>query len=261
MPLIALLTDFGLADTYLAQMKSVILRRLPNADFLDLTHQIPPQDLWTAGYHLATALPWLPPHTVTMAVVDPGVGTQRRILLVQWEKQTVIAPDNGLLTQASLESIPRSCRMLRPDLPEFSDASPTFHGRDIFARIAARLADGETVETLSLPVDANDIVRLPIQPSRNQDTWQLRVLAIDHFGNIITNLKGIEFPVGSQIELAFKQRSITCPVTSTFAGVENQQLLAYSGSSGKLEFAIRNGNAALDLDLAAGDSLTVHKLP
>lgn len=257
MSLFALLTDFGTADTYVAQMKAVLLSRHPQAGFLDLTHEVPPQDLWTAGYHLATALPWLPPETCTIAVVDPGVGTRRSILLVQWESQAVIAPDNGLLTQFAREFPLQSCRAVAPDLPEFAEASATFHGRDLFVRIASRLAAGETIESISRPVAFDECHQLPVQPRRTGAGWQLRVLAIDHFGNIITNLNGAEFPLGAKLTFQYQEHSMVCPLSATFASVQEKAFLAYAGSSGKLEIAIRNGNAAAQLQLRAGNQLTV----
>lgn len=184
MSILTLLTDFSLQDYYVAAVKGVVLTQAPQTTLVDLSHQVPPGDIQTAGFLLQAAAPAFPPGTVHLAVVDPGVGSKRRLLVVERDDQLFVAPDNGLLTDLFAKARIRAVE--RPDL--YRDApGHTFHGRDRFAPIAAALLNGEEPSRLGLLID--DPVRLPDEPPRrDDDRLQGRVIHIDRFGNLVTNL-------------------------------------------------------------------------
>jgi len=251
MKLIAFLTDFGTEDTYVAQMKSVVWQICPEARCLDVTHEVPPQDVWSGGYHLATILPQLPEGAILVAVIDPGVGSYRRILVARFGNVLVLAPDNGLLSLARIQQPASHLRALKSDLPESTTASATFHGRDLFSPIAAKLARGDALDQVSDPLDRTSLVDLPVVACLDQIPWQLRLLCIDHFGNAILNLPTHHLQGMTRIEIA----GDSWPIHRTFCDVAPGERVAYPGSSGWLELAIRNGNAARNLGHSPGQSL------
>lgn len=191
-PPICLLTDFGLADPYVAQMKGGILRHLPKAAIVDLSHDVPPYALPTAALFLAASRAYFPAGAVFVCVVDPGVGTARRIVAVEKDDQTILAPDNGLLGPILAASGPVSAY----DLTAHADApgvSATFHGRDVFAPLAARIAAGEPPATLGSEFEPTALKRLPwAAPDWNRDVRSVHaaVLHVDRFGNAVTNIPG-----------------------------------------------------------------------
>lgn len=238
--LITLLTDFGTADGYVAEIKGVLYSLAPEATIVDLSHEIPPHD--TEFARLAVARFWrrFPPATVHLVVVDPGVGTSRAALAVQSDGRFLVGPDNGVLSpalllgEASLVSLPVS-----------PAASRTFHGRDVFAPAAAALANGATLASLG-PSHATPIVRRTREAVKRDDGAILgEVIAIDRFGNAITNLIGVRSGV-----VAAAGRPV--PVRATYADVASGAPVALVGSSGLLEVAVRDGNAATALGLQRG---------
>ena len=183
MPVVTLLTDFGTADGYVAEMKGVIMSRAPEAVVVDVTHDIPPQDV--EGGRLAVARYWrrFPPGTIHVAVVDPGVGTQRGALAVESEERFLVGPDNGVLSPALLVAGARAVT-----LPIPTGAAPTFHGRDVFAPAAADLALGTPLDVLGSPTLDLVIRRTPVPRRRSEGAIDGQVITIDRFGNAITNL-------------------------------------------------------------------------
>lgn len=251
-PLIALLTDFGLTDPYVGQMKAVLMAAAPGLPLLDLTHGIAPQDVRQAAFSLAASLPWLPEHALTVAVVDPGVGTDRRIVLLETPAQRILAPDNGILTLVLREHA--SCRAfdLTPPTPP---ASATFHGRDVFAPLAARLACGEAPETLGPSLPVANLVRLEgLAPVRQGSQVTARVLAVDHFGNVVTSCAVTEYP---RLPAAPRLRAPVdrplCPV-ATYAAIPPETIGLLAGSQGYLELAVPGASAAALLGLKSGDT-------
>ena len=264
-PVITLTTDFGLADGYAGAMKGVILRLCPGAIIVDVSHDIPPQAILQAAYVLSTIVPHFPAGSVHLAVVDPGVGTARRPIAVQTGSATYVAPDNGLLSLALVRDAAHLAVHLQPAWGWAGPGpfSATFHGRDLFAPAAARLACGAALTELGEPISPADLVSLPgLQPRLQPDgSWLGQVLHVDRFGNLITNLQ----PWAWAADLSARPVDLVITVGEakiaglkrTFGDVEPGELVAYLGSSGPLEIAVRDGNAAARLRVAAGDPVRV----
>ena len=272
MCLLTLTTDFGLADTYVGVMKGVILGIAPSARLVDLTHEITPQNLLEASARLEAAIPYFPPGTIHLVVVDPGVGTERAVLVVETKTCRFVAPDNGVLT-LPLRRFP-TCRVIR--LGEAArryfrqPVSATFHGRDVFAPIAAHLAAGVPPESLGENVAPEMLVTLPVpelqagRDAEGRSILRLHALYADHFGNLITDLTAGRWAAWEQAEGVLAP-DITVQaggqqwqgLARTFADVPIGSPLAYWGSAGCLEIAIRNGNAARTFGLSPGDPITL----
>ncbi|MBI2104702.1 MAG: SAM-dependent chlorinase/fluorinase [Candidatus Omnitrophica bacterium] len=257
--LVALLTDFGTRDWYVAAVKGVIASRAPRVRFVDITHEIPPQDVVAGAFTLAAALPWLPPGTVVVAVVDPGVGTGRAVLAAQADGRFLVGPDNGLLGLALARANRR--RVVRLTKPRYwlPEIGRTFHGRDIMAPVAAYLARGGALRRLGPPHRATPLA-LPPVVQRGRIVAG-RVIHIDAFGNLITNLKAQRWlPAGSaarSARLACRHR--TAPVVSSYAEGGPRQLVAVAGALGLMELAVRNGSAARLLGARRGDAVTLRR--
>ena len=240
MPIITLLTDFGTADGYVAEMKGVLLTELPTATVVDIAHDIPAHDV-DAG-RIAIARYWrrFPRGTVHLAVVDPGVGSARAAIAVESEGRILVGPDNGLLSPALL--IP-AARAVRLDVPV--QAAATFHGRDVFAPAAARLAMGTPLDALGAPHPTPVIRRTP-EPQRGPMGELVgQVLTIDRFGNAVTNLVGMR---GASVVAEGRE----LPLKRTYADLDPGQAGAVVGSSGLIEIVVREGRASDVLSLARG---------
>ena len=264
-PTIALLTDFGLADTYVGAMKGVIAGIAPSANVIDLNHHIPPQDVAAGAYALLTSYADFPNHTVFCCIVDPEVGSGRDALAAQVTAQGdtywFVFPDNGLLTpllqEVTLEAV------VSLDNPKYhhKKASRTFHGRDIFAPVSAHLANGVGLESLGTRRDLEQVRHLEWPEVVPTETgFEAYIIHIDHFGNLITNLKG------EGLEPRADAWTVACGgitlnrIAATFAEVPLGDPLAYIGSAGFLELAIRQGNAAAAWGVARGDRVLVRRL-
>jgi hypothetical protein len=248
---IFLLTDFGAGSYYPGVMKAVILGRNPGLRVEDLGHGVHPGAVLEGAFILAASWPYLPLDAVVVTVVDPGVGTSRRILAARIEGRTALAPDNGVLTGV-LER-PSDAAIFavgRPDL-ELPERSATFHGRDIFAPIAARLALGLREDELGPRVE--DAVRLADwAPTAGPALIRGRIIHVDTFGNLVSNIRR------SQIDRAGGRGIVRVGGTElrglalTYATVASGALLAYIGSSGHLEIAVRDGRADQHLGIGIG---------
>ena len=241
---IALLTDFGLRDWYVAALKGVILSRAPRAQLIDITHGVPPQDVVAGAFTLAAAVPWFPRGTVFLAVVDPGVGTERALLAAQVDDRYLVGPDNGVLA-LSLERAKRHT-IVRLANHQFwlRDVSRTFHGRDILAPVAAHLARGGALSRLGPPAARTMPLRLPA-PLRRGRLVSGTVVHVDAFGNLITNLAARRWlPARQAGRCALRCRHRRAPVVSSYADARPGQVVAVVGSLGLLELAVRNGSAA-----------------
>lgn len=244
-------TDFGLTDTYVAEMKAVLLRQIPRLMIVDGTHHIPPQDVQAGSLALQRLVKVFPPGTIHIAVVDPGVGSDRRILLVEVNRQYVICPDNGLITWAWRRhpQHPRPFELLwRPVNP-----SQTFHGRDIMAPAAALIAGGKvSLKRLARPIDSP--ILLDIAPAIAPVTHG-RIIGFDHFGNAVSNVPDDALSLHMPGAIRVKRWSI--PFHPTYASVAPGKPLALFGSSGLLEIAVRNGSAQRSLNLKLNDTFTL----
>ena len=242
-PVITLLTDFGTADGYVGEIKGVLLARVPGAAVIDVTHDIPPQDVEAGRLTLARVWRRFPSGTVHLAVVDPGVGGERRALAVESDERALVGPDNGVLSPALLVAGARAVA-----LPIPLSASATFHGRDVVAPAAAALALGRPLESLGTPVHDAVIRRTP-EPHRLSDGGiQGEVISVDRFGNLVTNLVGLRSGV-------VDVHGVALPLRRTYADVPRGNLVAVIGSSGLIEIALRDGSAADKLRLARGDAV------
>lgn len=263
-PVITLLTDFGTADYFVAAVKGAILTINPQVSLVDITHEVPPQDIESGAFTLLTCYNDFPAGTIHVAVVDPGVGSARRGLVVRAGSHYFVGPDNGLLSyicdrESSFEVFElKSEKYFRPS------PSPSFHGRDIFAPVAAALSTG--VKPKQFGPRIKDEVRLaPLAPVKDQDgSLRGRIIHIDHFGNCITNFTRSDIPSfmrsdipnSPQIQLRVKRRTIRT-VRKFFADGPSDDLFAIWGSAGFLELSLNGGSAATLLRAKPGDPVIV----
>ena len=246
-PIITLLTDFGTADGYVAEIKGVLFSLAPDSEIVDLSHDIPPHDVELARLTVARYWRRFPSGAVHLALVDPGVGTARACLAVESEARYLVGPDNGVLSPALL--LPGARAVALPVPPA---AARTFHGRDVFAPAAAALAMGQVLDSLGVAVDA-PLVRRTKEAVRREDGAVVgEVIAIDRFGNAITNLLGARSGV-----VAAAGRPI--PIRGTYADVAPGAPVAISGSTGLLEIAVREGSAAASLGLVRGAAVVWYR--
>lgn len=252
MPYITLLTDFGTADGYVAELKGVLLGEAPGATLVDASHDVAPQDV--DGARLALARYWLryPPGTVHLVVVDPGVGTERAALAVGSEHRWLVGPDNGVLTPALLRAGARAVR-----LPVPPRSAATFHGRDVFAPAAARLAAGAPLDALGSPVDAPLLRRTPEARRLADGGIEGLVITVDRFGNAVTNLvaSGATAAPGGVVRVAGR----AVPIRRVYADVAPGEAVALAGSNGLLEVAVRDGSAAAQLGLGRGAQVVLYR--
>jgi hypothetical protein len=265
-PLISLTTDFGLADTYVGVMKAVILGIAPSARLIDMTHEIAPQNVLEATVRLAGAVDYFPPGTIHLVVVDPGVGSERAACVVETETATYVAPDNGVLTlPLRRQTVVRAVR-LGPEAEPFflKPISDTFHGRDVFAPVAAHIAIGLDPTRLGAVCPPESLVALDLQEpteftsAAGAPALRAPVLYADRFGNLVTALThdaGERWLARHRIDpasamiVAGKRR--WHGVRRTFADVPPGDPVAYWGSGDRLEVGIRNGDAARTLGVTA----------
>ena len=252
MSVISFLSDFG--SVYPAQMKGVILNIDPAAVLIDITHDIPPQDIVAGAFALMITIPYFPNGTIHLAVVDPGVGTDRRPVLVESGGHLLVGPDNGLLIPAayrlSQDVIVRE--ITNKDL--FLSVSSTFHGRDIFAPVAAYLSNG--LKPSDIGDEIEDYVKLDFATPQVKDKKVLvHVIFIDGFGNLITNITGEQMLNFVKYGDTLAVSDVTMPLAYTYAQVRRGEMLMLIGSHGYLEISINSGNAAAQLGLGIGDQL------
>ncbi len=251
--IVTLLTDFGAADPYVAAMKGVILALAPDATIVDACHDIPPQDIRAGAWVLGQYWTYYPSGAIHVAVVDPGVGTERDVLLVDADGHLFLAPDNGLLAWVLRQAGRVSLRKLHPEVHRPGEVSATFHGRDIFAHAAGLLADGKTTpdhlaeETRSVTMPPWAVIR------RDGDCLIGEVVHVDRFGNLITNIarRQIEEAGWSSLGIDIGGIEMKC-LFRTYGDAPTGEMLALYGSSGTLEVAVSGGSAAQLTGLARG---------
>jgi hypothetical protein len=262
-PVITLTTDFGQADAYVGTMKGVILGICPGAALVDISHEIGPQAVRQAAYVLSTATAHFPKGAVHLVVVDPGVGSDRQPIAVQTARACYVAPDNGVLGLSLAQDLPRKAVRIRVAGSRFvrPEISATFHGRDVFAPVAAHLACGVTLDEVGDEIPISGLVPLiGIEPQADAGGDTLgEVLHVDRFGNLVTN---IQYPTG-QYPLPNPNLSLRvgrvriAGLSRTFSDVAPGEVVAYVGSSGYLEVAEREGHAAQRLAVGVGDPVWV----
>lgn len=251
-PVVALLTDFGLQDHYVASLKGAILKGCPQAQLLDITHLVPPQDVPRAAWVTAACAPDLPEGCTVLAVVDPGVGTARRGIAVAADGRFYVAPDNGLLSHVLSRA--RTWRAVSLTNPAFwrLGHGATFEGRDRFAPVAAHLASGGRLDELGEGV--RDLVFLPVPPLHEADGLLTgHVACVDHFGNLITTIPSDRVQQGRYHWGSCAGRQL--PVVRTYAERAAGDVCLLPGSSGFLEVAVVNGSARALLDARIGTAV------
>lgn len=262
MSIITLLTDFGIGDEYVGVMKGVILSVNPSAVTIDITHQIEPQDLIQAAYLLKSIYRFFPQQSVHVTVVDPGVGSQRAILALEHRNHLFLAPDNGVLTLLLDEGLTGPVVRVDNDRYFLKPVSSTFHGRDIFAPVAAHLSMGIGIDRLGAQMGIKDLVRLNIpRPWISADNELVgTIVSIDRFGNLITSIEKAMLEkfctLDKQKALSIKVGGWTIRgVTDHYSSTPPQQPLALIGSRGYLELAVNCGNARRHFKAAKGDAV------
>ncbi len=253
-PIITLTTDFGEDSPYVAALKGVVLGINRQARLLDLSHQIPPQDLRHAAFFLLTAIPYFPPEALHVIVVDPGVGMERALLYVEIDGHRLLVPDNGCWTE-----LPGRPTVRRLEEPRYwrQPVSATFHGRDILAPVAGHLSLG--LDPAQLGPLVTDWVRLPGRPvDLAKDALRGEVIFVDHYGNLITNIPGNAFRTlaGGSGRVTVEGQVVPRRVR-TYGEATPGSLVALVGSSERLEIAVAQGSAARQLGVGVGGRVEV----
>jgi S-adenosylmethionine hydrolase len=257
MPPIAILTDFGVADGYVAQMKGVILGINPAAQIVDISHSVAAGDIRSAGFLLDQVTGAFPPESVFLCVVDPGVGSSRKLIGVEAAGRRFLAPDNGLLTAVLRRSHPERVHQLTESRFWRSSVASTFHGRDILAPTAAHWnLDVDLSEFGSTITDAELVWLNYPEPYRDGRAWLGEVMAVDHFGNLVTNLEAgvIADEPWSEIEVTLGVASIR-GISRYYSEHPAGGLIVLIGSSGRLEIAVNGGSAREQLGVGPGASV------
>ena len=259
---IVLLTDFGMRDAYAGTMKGVISSINQDVVIYDLTHEIPAQDVEAAGVILSSAYSFFPKQSIFVAVVDPGVGSQRPIIALKTDSYIFLAPDNGLLSLVAQRENVRGIFKVVNKKYFLKDISSTFHGRDIFAPVAAYLSMGARMEDVGVSVQ--DMVRLNIAEVKAVEGRSItgKVIYVDRFGNILTNISGNQFSSfiselkKQEIFAEVKRKTITRFVDRYEEGLPGE-LIMLKGSSGYMEISINKGSAIDTLKVSSGDTVEI----
>ncbi len=257
MSCLTLTTDFGHEDWFVGTMKGVILSRLPDARIVDLNHGIAPGDIRAGAFSLMAGCRHFPKHTVHTVVVDPGVGSDRPAIAIETEEYFFVGPDNGVLAWALRQEKTRAVHRLENREYFLDEVSQTFHGRDIFAPVAAALASGTALEHLGPATDSVEQLPWP-EFEIEGDSLHGEVVYVDRFGNAITNLPNSRITVTADLR-AHMPLSPPCPVTNCYSAVKPGTAAALPGSSGFLEMAVNGGSAATQIGLTVGSKVTVER--
>ncbi len=260
-PLIGLFTDYGWDDPYVAQLKGVITTINPNVRILDLMHTVTPYNIVEGSYLLEQCAEEFPAGTIFVAVVDPEVGTSRDPILIETTKgKFFIGPDNGLFSDViAHEGLSRAWKLDHPQFFRAGTISHTFHGRDIFAPVAAHLAEGADLERFGTPIKT--LALLPDkQPTFAGNQITAEVLHVDHFGNVILNVPGdsevaARLKEGDLIRISIGKESYSAPMVKNYAEVAKGRLVLLYGGSGLLEIGMNQGSAVRQLRVEPGTSV------
>lgn len=254
---ITLTTDFGLKDYYVSAMKAVMLDIAPDARLIDISHEIPSQDIMAGSWILQNSAMMFPPDTVHTVVVDPGVGTDRNAIALQVEDQYFVGPDNGIFSLLTEEKDFRAVRLTNKQYWR-DDLSNTFHGRDIFAPVAAHLSRGVKLEDLGEPLGELMTYRWTV-PIADKDGLEGMIIHIDKFGNLITNIPEslLDEVIGDKSVKIYVGNTILRDIESAFGAVAEGEPVAYIGSSGMLEIGINKGDAEEMLGVQKGAQISL----
>jgi S-adenosyl-L-methionine hydrolase (adenosine-forming) len=260
-PVIVLMTDFGISDTYVGQMKGVILSIAPIARIIDLTHAVTPQNIAQGAFLLEKSIDFFPAGSIFISIVDPGVGTSRKAIALETERAIFLGPDNGLLTPILQNRTVKQCITITDKRYLLPLLSSTFHGRDLFSPAAAHLASGVAIHELGKELDPAECQRIPMPRCHTRDhgrSWEGSIIFSDHFGNLVTSLDAELLDRTKQWLISAGEEQL--PISRTYGEIADRQPLAYKGSFGMIEIAIRNGNASEVLGLKDGDSVRANSI-
>jgi S-adenosylmethionine hydrolase len=252
-PILTLTTDFGEADPFVGAMKGVILGIQPNALIVDISHQIPPFSVHEGGFVIAEAAPWFPRKTIHVVVVDPGVGSARRPILVEAGGQYFLGPDNGVFSMIRARFPKNKVREITNRKWMLPKVSRTFHGRDIFAPAAASLSKAKSAAAAGRLIHDALQLRLALPEQTNKRTWTGAIIRVDHFGNLITNFDANEFAQirANPFEVAIGFEKIH-RLALNYAECPPGEPFVIEGSSGYLEVCVNQGHAARKLGCSTG---------
>jgi len=254
-PIITLTTDFGVSDGYVASMRGVLLNLCPAARLVDISHDVPPHEILPTALILEATVPYFPPNTIHLVVVDPGVGSRRRALALSSAGHYFVGPDNGVFTPYVQEDVLAGAVAIEEERFRLRPFSSTFHGRDLFAPAAAHIARGADYRSLGPP--AEDPVKFPWpRAAMEGDELAGVVLHVDHFGNCITSVKEEDLPRWEFYYVRCRGVDFG-PLKRHYAEVVSGAPLALINSMGRLELAIAQGNAAVGLGIKPGDDVRV----
>jgi S-adenosylmethionine hydrolase len=254
MTAVTLLTDFGTRDGYAGEIKGVLATRAPEAVLVDIAHDLSPGDVRGAAWVLGRTWTRFPAGTVHLAVVDPGVGGERRPVALRLAERWFVGPDNGLITLARRSHAVAEARQIDPSIGEHP-VSDTFHGRDLFAPAAAHLAAGRTASKLGPSIESESIVGLRVpRPARDGEVLRGHVAHVDHFGNLITNLPVEWLPPEPAAELA---GTTVTALAASYDAVTPGQLMMSRGSGGTMEISMRDGRACDLLEVERDEPVMV----
>jgi S-adenosyl-L-methionine hydrolase (adenosine-forming) len=257
--IITLTTDYGTNDHLVGTVKGVILKINPDVTIVDITHHVTPYDLLDGALAIGSAFSYFPPRTIHVVVVDPGVGTDRRPILATADNQYFVAPDNGVLSLVYERDPNTVVRHATAEHYYHQPVSKTFHGRDVFAPVAAWLSKGW--QTAAMGEEITDFKRFGLpKPKAADGVTKGVVMRVDSFGNLITNFRQEDLPAdvaqGAKINFQIGTHSVS-RLVETFANANTSEPIAYFGSSGYVEIAVNKGNAAKMLGLGRGAAVTL----
>jgi hypothetical protein len=265
-PIVALLSDFGVQDHYVGAMKGAVLAACPEATLVDLAHELPVHDIEAGAFALVASFRAFPGGTVFVAVVDPGVGTPRRGLAIEAGGYVFVGPDNGVFTLLLAEHPEAQVRSITNAGLYRYEVSPTFHARDIFAPVAGQLAAGLPIDQVG-PLIADPVV-FTIPPVRRKSAmeWEASVINVDRFGNLTTNLTAPKLEAilsdadGDPTEVVVVVEGVVLPLVGTYADVNEGEVCALMGSSGRLEVAAHRASAARLLGAGRGTPVRIRQV-
>jgi len=260
--IITLLTDFGLRDYFVAEMKGVILSINPNVEIVDISHDVEKFDVVQGAFLLVCAYKWFPKGTIHVVVVDPGVGTERKPIVIKTRNYYFVGPDNGVLSASAIKDGVEEVYEI--EVRETSEVSTTFHGRDIFAPIAAYISLGKDLSSLGRKIDRFIILDL-FKVSTFKGAIKGAVIHVDSFGNVITSIERehlgkVNINYGDALEVLIGNVNVNVKLLPAYGYVKPGELLAIVNSEGFLEIAANMSNAASRLGVGVGDEVVVRKI-
>ncbi|MBF0625044.1 MAG: SAM-dependent chlorinase/fluorinase [Magnetococcales bacterium] len=253
-----LLTDFGQSDPYVGQVKGVLHRLCPGAACIDLSHDLAPFDVVAGAWLIDRCRPHMPESAVWLCVVDPGVGSARRILAAARGRTRMVGPDNGLLSAFLREP---DCRVVAVDCAPYAGAAATFHGRDIMAPVVGRLLRGAALESLGAPVGDPVLLDGPGWEQTGSGAWRTRVMLVDRYGNLVTGLPAAAMSAAGAAVQGWVEQQPCGALAITFAALPEGAAGMVLGGFGTLEVVVNRGSAARRFGVGAGAEVTVRAAP